>query len=149
MSVNQFKLEKLDFVELQTLLEHTSWNIDSAKTEKEKEKFIKVKYEIIDELQKFYDIDDLSITEDINGVKHACEDEIKQYYVWSRDLFTNEIVKLIDISTDRKYCDYILERKSLKELIDENGINTEINYFRKDEVKELFDSVNNQIKLKR
>ncbi len=147
MSTKQLKLDGLNFEELQTLLELIIWNIGEAETEELKEKFTKFKYEIIDELQKFYCIEDVYITLDNKNESHLCDDEIKNYYVWSRDIFTNEIVKLTDVSTDRKYCDYILERRSLKEFIEENNIDIETEYYRKEELKVLFDEINNQIKL--
>ena len=146
-SKKKTKLNELSFVELQTQLEHTFWNIDKEEKENKKEKLQKLKFEIIDELQKFYDIDYLYITLNSKNENHLCDDDIKNYYVWSRDIFTNEIVKLTDVSTDRKFCDYILERRSLKEIMEENNIKVEINYYRKEELKVLFDEINNQIKL--
>lgn len=145
--MKDFELEKINFEDLLTLLEHTIWDIKKEKNENKKKKLSKLECSIMNELQKFYDIDYLFITEDINGVKHLCEDETKQYYVWSRDLFTNEIVKLIDVSTDRKFCDYILTKKTFKEFLEENNINLEIENYRKEELKEIFDNLNNQIKL--
>ena len=147
MSAKQLKLDGLNFEELQTQLELIIWNIDASETEELKERFTKFEYEIIDELQKFYCIDDLYITLDNKNEKHLCDDEIKDYYVWSIDIFTNEIVKLTDVSTERKYCDYIFERRSLKELIEENNIDIETEYYRKEELETLFNEITKQIKL--
>ncbi len=145
--MKDFELEKINFEGLLTLLEHNMWDIEKEKNEDKKKKLSKLECKIMNELQKFYNIDYIYITEDNNGVKHVCDDEIKEFYVWSRDLFTDEIVKLIDVSTDRKFCDYVLTKKTMKEFLEENNINLEIEHYRKEELKEIFDNLNNQIKL--
>ena len=61
-SKKKTKLNELSFVELQTQLEHTFWNIDKETKENKTEKLQKLKFEIIDELQKFYSIEYLYIT---------------------------------------------------------------------------------------